>query len=228
MRFACDSHIKITKKCFIFLGESCNTHNNLSGICVELPSCQSLIQLYRNDRSQRTIDILVANQQSCGNRKVDRNPLMCCSDGVEQQNSQPPPPPQELNSRGPACTSPDNLEGFCINVKECPAVLEEFLKRRNDPEYVRYIQQSNANCNYERQAICCPNQSPPPQNQQNSQQPTSSNTVSRLALPDQCGVSKVPHNRVVGGVPAKKGKKRVIYIRVKFNDIDVDLLLGIP
>lgn len=215
-------HKNHPKKC-LFLGDSCNTHNNLRGVCIELPSCESLIQLYRDDRSQRTIDILVANQQNCGNRKVGRNPLMCCSDGV-QQSTPPPPVPQELNARGPACSTPDNLNGFCINVKECPAVLDEFLKRRNDPEYVRFIQQSNANCNYERQAICCPNQSPPPsQNQQNNQQQTSSNTASRLAEPDQCGVSKVPHNRVVGGVPAKKGKKRIIF---KFNDIE--LLVGFP
>lgn len=181
---------------FLFLGDSCTNHLNQRGACIELPSCQSLIQLYREDRSQRTIDILVKNQQNCGNRKSGRNPLMCCSDGVSQNA-----PLQQ--SLGPACTSPENFNGYCINVKQCPSILDEFLRRRQDPEYVRYIQQSNANCNYASQAVCCPNDAP--QQQQPSQQPTA-NLGNRLSNPGECGVSKVPHNRVVGGVPAKIGK----------------------
>jgi hypothetical protein len=183
-----------------FLGEPCTNHRNQKGNCVELPTCESLITLYRTDRSQGTIDILLKNQANCGNRKVGRNPLMCCSDGVPQEQS-----------RGPACTSPDNLSGYCINVKQCQPILDEFLRRRNDPEYVRYIQQSNANCNYQSQAICCPNnanpatQPPQPPPQPTQPQPNNVNTASRLASPSECGVSKVPHNRVVGGVPAKKG-----------------------
>lgn len=121
---------------------------------------------------------------------------MCCKDGVSQQTA--PPPPQELN-QGPPCTSPDNLQGYCITVQKCPKILAEFQRRRNDPEYVRYIQQSNAICNYQRQAICCPLNDPqvqptqPPPTQ--PPPPPPNNIGSRLAEPNQCGVSKVPHNR---------------------------------
>lgn len=182
-------------------GDSCTTNTNLRGICIELPNCNSLITLYRQDRSQRTIDILISNQRSCGNRKIGRNPLMCCSDDVPQEVATQPPPPQQQES-GPPCNTPDNISGFCINVRRCPVVLNTFTQRQRDPEYIQYIRQSNANCNYASQTICCPNDAPvgPP--------PTSNtgvSTRSRLFSPPQCGVSRVPHNRVVGGAPAKKG-----------------------
>lgn len=121
---------------------------------------------------------------------------MCCSDGVPQGQQ------SVGGGNGPSCTSPENLNGYCINVRECPKILDEFIKRRQDPEYVRYIQSSNANCNYASQAICCPNEASQPS--QPSQ--PSTNLGSRLGNPGECGVSKVPHNRVVGGVPAKKGE----------------------
>lgn len=183
-------------------GESCTAHDNQRGQCIELPNCNSLVSLYRQDRSQRTIDILLANQKSCGNRKVGRNPLMCCKDGVPQQVA----PPVDQKS-GPPCTTPDSINGYCINVRQCPVVLNTFLQRQKDPEYIQYIRNSNARCEYASQTICCPNdapvvtQPPPPP-------PTSGTISSRSQLfnPPQCGVSKVPHNRVVGGAPAKKGK----------------------
>lgn len=148
------------------------------------------------------MDILLKNQANCGNRKVGRNPLMCCSDGVPQQQQQP--------NKGSSCTSPENLNGFCTNVKQCPPILDEFLRRRQDPEYVRYIQQSNANCNYQSQAVCCPNDGPSQGTSQpninNNNNINNANLANRLANPGECGTSKVPHNRVVGGVPAKPGK----------------------
>lgn len=191
---------------FIYIlstGESCTTQDNQRGQCIELPKCNSLVSLYRQDRTQRTIDILIANQKSCGNRKVGRNPLMCCKDGVPQQVA----PPVDQKS-GPPCTTPDSINGYCINVKQCPVVLNTFLQRQKDPEYIQYIRNSNARCEYASQTICCPNdasavtQPPPPP-------PTQGTISSRSQLfnPPQCGVSKVTHNRVVGGAPAKKGKK---------------------
>jgi hypothetical protein len=101
-------------------------------------------------------------------------------------------------------------------VKQCPVVLNEFIQRQKDPEYVKFIRQSNANCNYASQAVCCPNQqqqpqpTPPPQpNNPIAETPIAqpnSGIGARLLTPEEgCGISKVPHNRVVGGVPAKKG-----------------------
>jgi Regulatory CLIP domain of proteinases len=143
---------------------------------------------------------------------------MCCSDGVPQPTPTPPPPPPQT-TRAPAqpaagnpCRTPDDINGYCIGVKQCPSVLQIFVQRQKDPEYIKYIRQSNANCNYASQAICCPNDAPvtqPPLPTSPDETPIAQpNRVgSRLFLPSEgCGVSKVPHNRVVGGVPAKKGE----------------------
>jgi hypothetical protein len=90
--------------------------------------------------------------------------------------------------------------------------------RKNDPEYVKYIRQSNAICNYASQAVCCPNDgatpSPPVTSAPVITEPTTQSPIgvrsSRLISREEgCGVSKVPHNRVVGGVPAKKGMNQV-------------------
>lgn len=91
-------------------GENCETYDGFAGVCTELPSCQTLIQLYRNSPNQNTVNILLANQRNCGNRKVGKNPLMCCSDGVPQTTR---PPPTSAPS-GNSCNTPDGLRGYCI------------------------------------------------------------------------------------------------------------------
>ncbi|CRL00605.1 CLUMA_CG013865, isoform A [Clunio marinus] len=202
-------------------GENCYTNDNYLGVCVELPRCRSLIQLYRRDQSQQTINILISNQRNCGNRRVGRNPLMCCSDGVPQATTTPPTPPPTAPPTsaplGDACNTPDNIYGYCIDVRKCQSVLTTFIQRQKDPEYIQYIRQSNANCNYASQSICCPRDNANPTTSRPVQpvqrpdetQPAQPNSAvsSRLLLPSEgCGISKVPHNRVVGGVPAKKGE----------------------
>lgn len=91
-------------------GESCTTHDGFAGVCIELPTCATLINLYRSNPSQNTVNILLANQKNCGNRKVGKNPLMCCSDGVPQTTR---PPPTSAPAGNP-CSTPDNLRGYCI------------------------------------------------------------------------------------------------------------------
>lgn len=131
---------------------------------------------------------------------------MCCSDGISQEVA----PPQEQQT-GPVCYTPDNISGYCINVRQCPVILNTYIQRQKDPVYIQYIRDSNANCNYARQTICCPNQSteqtqPPQLTPAPTLTPnTGVSSRSQLLTPSQCGVSKVPHNRVVGGAPAKKG-----------------------
>lgn len=98
-------------------------------------------------------------------------------------------------------------------------MLQTFIQRQKDPQYIAYIKQSNANCNYASQAVCCPLDAPaateaPPPAPLPLETPVAqpnSRAESRLYVPGEgCGVSKVPHNRVVGGVPAKKGKHALI------------------
>lgn len=160
---------------------------------------------------------------------------MCCSDGIQQPTPPPPVRPQPNTQSGPPCNTPDGYGGYCIGnvadftlidlarstkwiitgVKQCPSVLQTFIQRQKDPEYIKYIRQSNANCNYQAQAICCPTDAPPAGETQPTPPPPSPITRpdsggrnALLLTTEGCGVSKVPHNRVVGGVPAKKGERR--------------------
>lgn len=95
-----------------------------------------------------------------------------------------------------------------VGVRQCPSVLETFIARQKDPEYIKFIRQSNANCNYASQAVCCPRELPVTQPTETGPvEVRNPNTRSHLLTPTEgCGISKVPHNRVVGGVPAKKGE----------------------
>lgn len=113
-----------------------------------------------------------------------------------------------------------------VGVRECNSVLQTFIQRQKDPEYIKYIQKSNANCNYASQAVCCPLEEPnttnAPSRNTGDETPIAQPTPrsgTRLPVPSEgCGVSKVPHNRVVGGVPAKKGKQEFQCRYFKFND----------
>jgi hypothetical protein len=147
---------------------------------------------------------------------VGRNPLMCCSDNVPQEISKP------AQQQGAACYTPDSVVGYCIGVKQCPSVLSTFIQRQRDPEYVKYIRQSNANCNYVSQTICCPHEEAALSTGGGG---GGVSTRGGLLNPPQCGVSKVPHNRVVGGVPAMIGERNSYEQDCKVNAIEP---LGIP
>lgn len=113
-------------------GEPCSTYNNLRGVCVQFQNCVSLIQHYQMTQDQNS---LVVSQRNCGNRRIGRNPLLCCSDGVQQNSfrpgqqtrptaapttttttttttpAPPPPPPQPSYTD---CSSPRGTDGYCI------------------------------------------------------------------------------------------------------------------
>jgi hypothetical protein len=79
---------------------------------------------------------------------------------------------------------------------------------------VAYFRKSNAICNYQYQTICCTDE---------KKEEESLDSVpfkrSKLLLPDECGVSSVPPNRVVGGVDAKRGliKIQMFIFKAKFS-----------
>lgn len=123
--------------------------------------------------------------------------------------------PVTAGPRQADCIGPDSREGYCISLRSCPSLLGEFLQRQKDPQYVRFIQQSNAICNYIQPNVCCPLdvQAPPttppptvaPPPAPATEGPSLSKNADIVSLPtpaEGCGFSKVEHNRVVGGVPA--------------------------
>lgn len=56
--------------------------------------------------------------------------------------------PTESSRLQDGCYDPNNVPGVCTSIKECPSILNEFLARQKDQAYIKYIQSSNANCNY--------------------------------------------------------------------------------
>lgn len=99
-----------------------------------------------------------------------------------------------------SCYDPNGVQGVCKNIKECPAILSEFIAKSKDTAYIRYIKQSNKKCHDMPPYICCPFEK------------TSNNVTpsiqGRLLTPEEgCGSSNATVRRIVGGVPAKAGKQ---------------------
>lgn len=71
----------------------------------------------------------------------------------------PPPPPTTVapTTSSPytdECEDPNGIVGECKSIRECPVILEQFVARQNDQQYVQYIQRSNAVCNYVQPNVC--------------------------------------------------------------------------
>lgn len=99
----------------LFLGQQCQTPNQEEGLCVPLPRCATLVNLYASDRSRNTINFLVASQRICGNKVSGRDPILCCTDGVVAATTPAPTQaPSESRAQGAGCISPDGLNGQCI------------------------------------------------------------------------------------------------------------------
>lgn len=158
---------------FSLLGQLCRMPNGQQGICQELPKCTSLLNLYQRYPNDRyVINTLVQSQRNCGNRNVNRNPILCCQDNVvfipdDGEPEQPPPtlpppttttpapiptpPPTTITlsppvARADSCKDPNGFSGQCKDLRSCTSVLNEFLKRPTDAVYVGYIQNSNKLC----------------------------------------------------------------------------------
>lgn len=99
------------------------------------------------------------------------------------------------------CADPDRLEGVCKSIKQCPAVLNEFLARSNESDYIGFLRQSNVNCDNIKPFICCPNDGRKINLPEN-------NFHGRLLTPDEgCGFSnKNIRIKFGGGHSAKVGE----------------------
>lgn len=145
-----------------FIGERCNQPNNNPGACQALSKCQPLFEFYNANRgNSEAINTLVQSQKNCGSRSINREPIVCCGSTQTQATTVAP-----QTKSGTGCNDPNGVAGQCTEIRQCPVILNEFISRQSDPQYVRYIQNSNARCNNIGQSICCP-----PQGQQNTQAP---------------------------------------------------------
>lgn len=132
-----------------------------------------------------------------------------------QPVEQPPPEIPSTNTNSTPilneklCQDPNGINGVCKSLKECPAILSEFLAKNKDTAYVEYIKRSNENCRKIQPFICCPlddGRSIKPTESTESPQKPDLNIQGRLLTPNEgCGFSKVKNTKIVGGQTAKKG-----------------------
>lgn len=184
-----------------------------------------------NIGNPQVINYLLAARRVCGDRTIRQNPIVCCDRPLSAVVPPPttqvaitPPaegsepwrqmritttttarPQLENNGRVNAvpCNDPKGMSGVCRNIRECPHILQQFVARQTDPQYIEYIRESNGLCNYVQPYICCTKEEAAPV----PQGPTTVEPIQgRLLSPQEgCGDSNSTLTRVVGGQPAKKG-----------------------
>lgn len=124
--------------------------------------------------------------------------------------TQPPTQPPFRSTSSPAisssCRDPNSVSGVCMNIKECPSVLNEFVARSKDQNYIQYVKQSNTNCGNIQPYICCPSEGRNVEPDNNDPFPNSNEVRGRfLTIEEGCGFSNASHKRIVGGAKAKEG-----------------------
>jgi transmembrane serine protease 9 len=108
-----------------------------------------------------------------------------------------------------SCTNPSGQAGKCLNIKQCPILLNLLRQQREIPGVADFLRASA--CGYEGRdpKVCCPGIATgttelPPENN------TTAPVMEPVRLPDQseCGIvgPGVEDRRVVGGYPAELGK----------------------
>ena len=123
--------------------------------------------------------------------------------------------PQQEPENKP-CTSPDGLQGECINILQCRPVLQLLRRRPIPTEVANYLRKSVCEFKDNLPVICCVRAQPaPPPPTVTTTTTTSPITTSKTTLPSLgiCGKSIVSQEeflkrdkcsgRIVGGVPAK-------------------------
>ncbi|KAK0182004.1 hypothetical protein PV327_000179 [Microctonus hyperodae] len=100
------------------------------------------------------------------------------------------------------CVTPNNVSGLCINIRQCPPLLQILVNRPMTPEGVQFLR--NSQCGFEGNdpKVCCPivNNQTPSTTSEEPNQPGPRNTNINLEnplLPDDCG--RDISLRIVGG-----------------------------
>nr|CAD7196410.1 unnamed protein product [Timema douglasi] len=112
----------------------------------------------------------------------------------------------------PSCRTPDNKNGRCINIKQCPELLSLLRSNRQQPGVAQFLRGSA--CGYDGfdPKVCCTDTTsrleeggggttPPPV-------PLPSFKGGALPQYPQCGFSNVTSQRIVGGYPSRLGEFR--------------------
>lgn len=113
------------------------------------------------------------------------------------------------------CTTPQGLPGRCINIKECPQLLDILKNRRNEPGVTDYLLQFKCWFQNREVFVCCSSnkhfsEEPPTlrpsiatTTTRNTPTVTAPSTSSRILTPEHCGSSNVSHVKVLGGKDAE-------------------------
>lgn len=110
-----------------------------------------------------------------------------------------------------SCRDPNDVEGICKSIKQCPIVLRDFVRlvRRRDESYIQYIRQSNAICQKPNHPIiCCPLENEVTKLYAITK-PIERNTRRHLLTPEEgCGVGKaIPRLKIIyPGFKTESGK----------------------
>nr|ACF70480.1 serine proteinase [Rhodnius prolixus] len=110
-----------------------------------------------------------------------------------------------------SCTTLEGDNGRCINVRQCPPLLDLLRNSRHKPGVADYLKKTV--CGYDRNdpLVCCPNQPDFQPSIFGSGRRTTEGTSplidnrDTLPSPPQCGKSSVQKIRIVGGQPSDLG-----------------------
>nr|CAD7258178.1 unnamed protein product [Timema shepardi] len=169
-----------------------------------------MASLVLSDSSQLTSDCQNLGSQRMPDTKRTLALLAVCL-ASHLTLSQAQPQDIRFQSR-PSCRTPDNKNGRCINIKQCPELLSLLRSNRQQPGVAQFLRGSA--CGYDGfdPKVCCTDTTsrleeggggttPPPV-------PLPSFKGGALPQYPQCGFSNVTSQRIVGGYPSKLGEFR--------------------
>ncbi|KAK9509067.1 hypothetical protein O3M35_006466 [Rhynocoris fuscipes] len=106
------------------------------------------------------------------------------------------------------CTTPDGVSGSCLNIKQCPPLLELLKKSKTIPGAADFLKRSLCRYDNSDPVVCCPQQSSrfPEDRPRN---PTNTGIVAdefpQFPSPPYCGAKGNGEIRIVGGMLASLG-----------------------
>lgn len=124
---------------------------------------------------------------------------------------------------GDSCTTPNSEVGQCRNVKNCPSLLE--YVKDNEESALAFLRKSNCGFLGLDPLVCCPELSSPAtiedgssvgkKNSTNGNSEEPSEEIPDRSINQQCGKNILSLDRIVGGDPAKLGKKNFLFLNIE-------------